>query len=781
MNNKKGFTLIELISVVAILTIVSTLAVLSVSRLSQTIKDKQKDNLLQSLKVSAKKYLNDTGIKKVFIDSLIKEGYVEGDKIVSNRQIIVDPTDPSQELNCYYFDFTTDDEGTISSEPQYDGDSCKVSIIADALINIVYNNEDIPNNWFKTSSNNVLLKVVSLNPTVVTSDMLKNNSTWTTPLAPDVFAQGETYSITVPNNGYIERTYSVLIRTDEGKDYTTTRIVKIDNSFPAVNNIRVSNADTWKNAKYIYANVEDTGSGLKKYAITDKTSDSDISSSEWKNISGDSFQIDSNDVSNKVTKNGTYYIYVQDAIGHVTKSSAIVVKKIDNTPPTCDHKGDNYYWTNTPVSITWTCANEPNTSENSPCATYITNEYNNMETKTYSYTIEDEAGNTASCKETASIKSDMQKPTIGIFRITSNKEYNSIDASYSIVGNDYLSGIKAYCLSNSNSYSGCTWQSSSTGNITLGTQEGTGHEYTRYAFIKDNAGNISDAAIEYYTLYTKCSNYKKDLNGSFSSCSNTCGGTKSRPYIDEYLNAKCDFDEVVSCCDDETKTNCGEWICDICSKECDEGTCTKAHRICTVKTSCSNYCGTTEEPSYYPGTTCNNGPCCTPSHFDDYCKNQYYYEYNNCDGEEYAGSCTYSGPYCIDGEEMYLYCDPDNVYCYEKNDYTAWHRKSSLTLGYCEEEEEEDEPSTKTMYFCRVDGFTENGVAYGNTCIGYGGLSCYWAVKSYANNHTAIEVSTTMQGSYYVVASGKYEGGKIYMNCLKSSSTDVCYNGTCSG
>ena len=790
--NKKGFTLIELISVVAILTIVSTLAVLSVTNLSQSIKEKQRENLLESIKVSAKKYVEETGIKKVYIDSLIKDGYVVSDKISSDRAIIVDPTDSSKELNCYYFDFTSDEGGVISSNPEYgsSSDICNYSVISDAFIDIVYSNNDaISDSWIKTNSNVATLKVISLNKEIITDKMLKDNSIWTTPLAPDVYDTGDTYQVTIPSDGYIERTYNVRVRIEGGKDYTISKIIRIDNSVPVIDNVRVSDEDSWKNAKFIYANFSDSGSGLAYFAITKSATAPSNSSSEWKNVNGSNFALSGDDLNNKIVSNGVYYVYVKDVVGNVAKSTPITVKKIDNTPPRCDHIGDNTYWDNKEVSITWTCESESTSPDNSPCATSITQKYSNMETKTYSYVIKDEAGNSTNCtNKIAYIYSDMTNPSVNSLSISSTEAYNSIHATYSISGSDSLSGIKYYCITSSNDSSSCNWKQASYGDITIGNQEGSGTKYTRYAFVMDNAGNISNFKSTAYELYTTCSEYIRDINSSFSSCSDSCGGTKSRPYIDKYLSTKCSLKEVVDCCDDIVNSNCGDWQCDTCSASCGPGTCTKAHRTCTKKTSCSNSCGTATETSYSPGTSCNNGPCCTITYTDDYCRNYSYYEYDNCNGEEYAGSCTRSGPYCIDDEELYLYCDPYGYYCYEKNDPDSYYRKSYLTLGNCETDDDDDDdeptptPSTKTMYLCRVDGF-ENGTSnqYGNTCVMYGGYSCYWAVKSYSSSHTSFEVNTTMDGIYYVIASGGYQGGKIKSNCLSTSPYATCTNSTCSG
>ena len=104
--NKKGFTLVELLAVIMLLGIVMSIATLSITSISKKIKDRQFELKKQDIIIAAKKYAESTGIKKVYVDTLIKEGYYTAD---NSKLEVINPLNRSQTLNCYLIDFTSDD------------------------------------------------------------------------------------------------------------------------------------------------------------------------------------------------------------------------------------------------------------------------------------------------------------------------------------------------------------------------------------------------------------------------------------------------------------------------------------------------------------------------------------------------------------------------------------------------------------------------------------------------------------------------------------------------
>ena len=101
MNKKSGFTIVELLAVIALLGVILTISIISISSISSSIKERQKVNLESELRMAAQKYTADKGITKVYVQTLITEGYIEAD---NEDKKIINPIDNS-ELNCYYFYF----------------------------------------------------------------------------------------------------------------------------------------------------------------------------------------------------------------------------------------------------------------------------------------------------------------------------------------------------------------------------------------------------------------------------------------------------------------------------------------------------------------------------------------------------------------------------------------------------------------------------------------------------------------------------------------------------
>lgn len=75
MKNKKGFTLVELIATIVIITVILLLGILTFNKVQETVQNRQFENTKSRIKVAAEKYINDTSVNIVFVETLIKEGY----------------------------------------------------------------------------------------------------------------------------------------------------------------------------------------------------------------------------------------------------------------------------------------------------------------------------------------------------------------------------------------------------------------------------------------------------------------------------------------------------------------------------------------------------------------------------------------------------------------------------------------------------------------------------------------------------------------------------------
>ena len=465
LKRKKGFTLIELIAVVVLLAIVSTMSVLSISSVGSTVKSKQKTNLLSSMQVQAKKYVEQTGIKKVYVDTLIKEGYVTSDKTDAGNEVIVDPENQNQTLNCYYYDFTTSEEGELKEARPVDG-VCPSDIYSDAILTIKYCTSNCTNaSNYKAFSDNlwigsktVYLKVflssnINVGGYTIKQTDIDNNAIWTTPDAPDIYTNGNPYIVT---KDYSSTTYQVRVPIN-GKDYVASQFVMMDTTEPVVYNVRTKiNVDdgTWINQnQYIYADFEDKGSGLAAFAISTSKTAPTNSSSEWKTISGTNYNLNNDTNNNVITTSGVYYVYVKDVAGNISSAGQeIVVKNIDAKAPECyiEGQGSKDKWAKT-RTIKWGCKDEDSGCKDNGVAGAVCEQYSadgtrcikmrygskvyNTQTvvtdKIDKYSIVDGAGNSKQCDySSVGVYVDRDVPKVDKFSITSTvSSYYSKDAT----------------------------------------------------------------------------------------------------------------------------------------------------------------------------------------------------------------------------------------------------------------------------------------------------------------------------------------------------------------
>ena len=647
LKRKRGFTLIELIAVLVLLAIVSTIAALSVSSIGSSVKSRQKTNLLSSMQVQAQKYVEQTGIKKVYVDTLIKEGYVIGDKEdAKGNQIVLDPEDNSKQLNCYYYDFTKNADGEISDGPVEDKDGCSPEIFYDTRISIKYcdpTSNDCTNDsnfksliksdgttkWIKTSG--IILKAFDNNKKADAGMQAKieESSVWTSPLAPDVYTKSPTY---VVNGEVVETTYQVRASID-GVDYTTSAYVQIDTKKPTVSNLRLRvniDDDQWINVtQHIYADFEDAGAGLSGYVIV-KDGTTITSKTKWNAISGKTYYLNSQEDGNGFKKNGVYNVYVKDLAGNISEYGSIEITHIDTTKPTCFVDGEGTEWAKERY-IKWGCNDEGGSGCESTI--YGSKKY----TKTTitgtikKYTIKDNAGNKTTCpKREINVYVDGTAPIVEEFVISSSAQgYNSINAAYKLAGKDDHSGIEAVCYSETNKSANCKWipvtENTYTGSASFGNTEGTGTKYTRYAFIKDKVGNVSSAVSANYTLYTKCTKTAANTSAEgYGTCSKACGGgIKYLPLKDLYLGIDCGLDKSQTCnefdcCSKlETEPICDDWQWTECNVTCGYGTrmqyCTCYYYSYYDDTLCK-----TENKTQNFGSQCYAGECPPPDSECDY-------------------------------------------------------------------------------------------------------------------------------------------------------------------
>ena len=162
---------------------------------------------------------------------------------------------------------------------------------------------------------------------------------------------------------------------------------------------------------------------------------------------------------------------------------------------------------------------------------------------TYYVWVRDAATNT-SYTTVKIVTADSTAPTISGFTIVDadNNEYNSNNMKMTISASDSDSGVYEYCVSKTNSSSGCSWSKDNPTIMTDGTN-GSGSKLTYYAFVRDKVGNVSTSKSASYTLYKACTKKISRKEDSVGECTGECGSGKqsvTHYWKDAYLGTTCD-------------------------------------------------------------------------------------------------------------------------------------------------------------------------------------------------------------------------------------------------
>ena len=607
MRNKKGFTLVEVISAIVILSIIITLGVFSITKVRSNILEKQYKNIKLEIELAAEKYYSDTESKEVYVDTLIKEGYLKAD---NKSMTIIDPRDKTI-LNCYIVTINDDEKGSLGTENNVlENGNCNENAIVNSEILIVgEDGNKIDKTWYKNP--------ITLNVKFKDNGKDPNNYsyTWKSEKNPNIITDEKTYNLkeTYEERGKVidDEFYVTLVNGDEILESKGQR-VRIDGVLPEIKSLVVPDKGTWTKDKTLKVNATDVGSGIESYIL----SMGDCESIPLKKYNKILDIPNPNDVKieQKITKNGTYTFCVSDKAGNKVKYDEIIsIDKIDDIPPVCSYI-ENTKWTKSNVAINFGCKDDEsgcsklthkkkttNCNGNGTCYelytsyTYTSTYKSANISKTIgSFTIEDNAGNIVTCpsdKKEVNVYLDKDKPVISDIIVNSNNtKYKSIYTTVTITSYDLHSGVKEMCASNSSSYSNCTWVNvngcSKSGNtytcniqLTIDSYEGSGDNKTVYVFSKDDVkigvGNIQMKKTN-YKLYQACTDTKFH---DYGGCSRLCTRGYDKGYrleyrTDEYLGTNCDrYGNVpcntFDCCSSTYKTNAsyGE-----CSTTCGLGT-----------------------------------------------------------------------------------------------------------------------------------------------------------------------------------------------------------------
>ena len=293
---KKGFTLTELIAVIAILSLLILLATGIFINMQRVALEGQYSNVLIDIENKAEEYARDistTDVLYINVDFLIKNGYIQGDE----GNLLYDPRDNSI-MNCYMIHIVLKDgvyEANLLEDENLmneDG-TCDVTHIETGAVGLLCNDTNCSSGWY---DRDITLSIKGLSE----EDILNSKVEWTSLLGTYVVQnKGEEKVLEVSPNTVLNTTYNVTITTPE-ETYHVTQNILIDKENPII--VSAELPVSYTGTQYLEIDANDVGgSGI---SITDKDCetliDSDFSST---NVS--------------VNQSGTLYVCAKDNAGNI--------------------------------------------------------------------------------------------------------------------------------------------------------------------------------------------------------------------------------------------------------------------------------------------------------------------------------------------------------------------------------------------------------------------------------------------------------------------------------
>ena len=734
MKNKKGFTLMELLSVIVLLGIIITIGLFSISSIRNAILDRQYKNLKTEIELAAEKYYQDTESTIFYVQTLLDEGYIKADNSSLN---IYSPVD-SNIMNCYTIN-VVDEKATLDDIIK--NKECNAEIAGNYELKIVRENNKTSDKWYKESE---ILSAVKSDNSVDDSLIY----TWTTDLNPNTIWDQREFDLKNLLNekgGVINDVFYVQAnKQDTDKVYRSAgKRIKIDKVKPIIDSADAGEQNDWVKQRDVTIKAHDLGSGIVGYLFSDKA-----------DCSGNFEKLTKpqNEFTLKRTfkSNGEYYFCLIDDAGNISDSEKIVIQKVDGIPPKCYYGGESTEYIKGIRVITYGCIDDesgcatlkvgsatstcdPSTSTN---CSKLTNTYSYKDTtitdkitnKIGSFTIIDKNGNKTDCpivdktnenyKENLNIYLDNTKPTI---RINSMSYSNgSLNVNVSLSDNESGANV-AYIKFNGNTSS----TKSCDGTCDISLKIGSITSGTVYAYGTDAVGNINNATknINNYSSYNEgergsSSSFSQNLsisgttlyyNASASVGSVSCYSSGSCTVTPETTSTSCTLEESPNTteayyddCEDGGYLN-GRGMCDASSQNYtnDSGYCYFSN---------GNYSGDDFDFRYQCDCSCTFGN----RWYDGYVE----YCCNDC--SQYV-SCSNGGNVCynIAGVRNFgNYTGYKGITAYKTCYYDSYEPYSYCPYGY--------EQSGSDCYSC-----DRGYLNYRNLCVYTGTCTTYRYYYSY--------------------------------------------------
>ena len=524
MKNKKGFTLMELLSVIVLLGIIITIGLFSISSIRKAILDRQYKNLKTEIELAAEKYYQDTENTFFYVQTLIDEGYIKTDNSSLN---IYSPID-SKIMNCYMINVV---DGKATLDDKKKNEECNAEIAGNYELKIIRENDKTSDKWYKESEE---LSAVKSDNSVDDSLIY----TWTTDLNPNTIWDKRKFdlkNLLSEKGGVINDVFYVQANSqDTDKVYRSAgKRIKIDKVKPIIDSADAGEQNDWVKQRDVTIKAHDLGSGIVGYLFSDKA-----------DCSGNFEKLTKpqNEFTLKRTfkSNGEYYFCLIDDAGNISDSEKIVIQKVDGKPPKCYYNNENYEWHSGSRTISYGCQDDESgcdklivngrktyTCRENNCNIFTQNKdynetydkikINDTEKSIGTFKIIDKNGNETTCpdsnKQYLNLFLDNTNPTVKINSMSYSGGYLTVSASVI----DSNSGVQnAYVVYNgktSNTIScngNCTLRlyvdSLVSGNVTLYGTDKVGNVGSDSKTINVYTGTKSDSK-DYNTLFTENISY----------------------------------------------------------------------------------------------------------------------------------------------------------------------------------------------------------------------------------------------------------------------------------
>ena len=510
--NKKGFTLVELLSVIVIIGVLASIGILSINSIRKSILDKEYQNVKTKIELAAESYYQDSESTSFYVQTLIDEGYLKADDASLN---IYNPKDKSI-MNCYIINI--DNNGNAVLDDINKNENCENGISDNYDLKIIRSgNQNIKNAWYNKSDSNITL-VVTKNDGSIDKSL---EYTWTTDLNPNTVSSGIEYNLNnlLKERGGVVNDIFYVQGNDGDKIYKSAgKRVKIDAVSPKIGSIKIDNLSiedynnkknnnelNWVKERQVTVEALDLGSGIKSYLFSTNA-----------NCTGtyEIYDKPQNNVTIKKTfaKDGKYYLCIKDEAGNTLENKyEIDIAKVDGIAPKCYYSGESTTWAKQRV-ISYGCKDDESgcakilvngntySCTSSNCQIFKQNKSYAGTIKTIginasgsigSFKIIDKNNNETTCplsdKTDLNIYTDNTRPTVTINSMSYANNYLTVNVSVT----DYHSGANnAYVTFNGRTSSVQTCNS----NCQIRLNIGSIAEGTVYAYGTDNAGNTDSTS-----------------------------------------------------------------------------------------------------------------------------------------------------------------------------------------------------------------------------------------------------------------------------------------------